>query len=515
MKWRRMKRTLAILSSVALMGSFTAFSAAAEEPEVYTPNRAFVIENESASTVSLSLTAMPNQLGAEDEPNGPYHLWARMNIDGLEAIDDSQAASISVSAKYGYYPAGGDKMQYRTEELCSWTADTDGWVDMTLPDGHHLTLESLDPLQNDEENCDVTVEITVSNAKGTFQIADLVIADKTDEIVYSLANDPCFSGITDFSRKQSTELNFLWSPAISGGDATIGVETAKVKPDYVPNYVLTLDIPANQEGEAMHPEDHAYIYLNLNAPPTTVFTTEGNPYTLRGMVKVENFARETSEHDDNAITRSQNPAFMMGNSAGSYWHGLTGNTDGWIPLLKGDGTPFTFNYDSSTSWYRFWGSWGCTGQYSLADLEVLDKDGNVVYSFETDTDLTDGAVFNAAHKEPTNTGGKSGLLLWSDGFDSAYSYRYDVADEITEHTEEDYAIPVFEETYVPYEEEGGDEPTTPPTTAPTAGPATTTTTTTGSATPTPDTGVALPLAAIPLAALGLAAVLATRRRRQR
>ena len=39
--------------------------------------------------------------------------------------------------------------------------------------------------------------------------ADLVIADKDDEIVYSLANDPCFSGITDFSRKQSSEPGFM------------------------------------------------------------------------------------------------------------------------------------------------------------------------------------------------------------------------------------------------------------------------------------------------------------------
>ena len=206
-------------------------------------------------------------------------------------------------------------MVYKTVNLRTWTADTDGFVDMVTEDGPHFAIDAIDASQEDDVYCEFILEFTMKNAKGDFTVADLVIADKDDEIVYSLANDPCFSGITDFSRKQSSEPGFMWAPVISGGDASIRVDTAGEN-TYVPNRVLTLNIPENVEGETSYPENCAYLHLNVKDPGTTAFTEAGSPYPLRGMVKVENFAKNTSQRDGDAIEQAKNPAFLMGKSPG-------------------------------------------------------------------------------------------------------------------------------------------------------------------------------------------------------
>lgn len=516
MKLHRVKQTLAILASALVLGSFASLGAGAETA-AYTPNRSLTISNESAATAALRMAVIPSQIGALEAPNGPYHVWAKMNIDNFEAIDSSKDAGVSLSVKYGYFTAGSDDKQAKTENLRTWTADTDGYVDMVTEAGPHFVIDAIDAAQDDDVYCDFTLDFTISNAKGDFSIADLVIADKDDNIVYSLANDPCFSGITDFSRKQSSEPSFLWSPVISGGNASIRVATAG-ESTYTPNYVLTMDIPANVEGEtSAYPESFGYLHLNVSNPANTAFTAEKSPYTLRGMVKVENFATNTSQLDANAISRSQNPAFLMGTPFGRY-HGLTGNTDGWVPFLQGDGTPFTFTYDEvagagKSGWYaQFWCSWGATGQYSLADFEVLDKDGNVVYSFAGDTSLVGGQSY-----KPGVSPAAEGVYLWSNDYvgvsnATRIDYRYAVADTLTTHTPDDYKIRTFDETYTPY--------VAPPTSSDSSTGSTVSdsssdasTDSTASTPETPPTGAAFPMAVLGIGVMAAAAALVTYRKK--
>ena len=521
MKLHRLKRTVAILACVFVLGGIAAIGAGAEDA-AYAPNRSLTISNVSASTAALRMSVLPRNIGALDAPNGPYHVWARMNIENLEAINTGTDAEVSLAVKYGYFPAGGSDMVYKTVNLRTWTADTDGFVDMVTEDGPHFAIDAIDASQEDDVYCEFILEFTMTNAKGDFTVADLVIADKDDEIVYSLANDPCFSGITDFSRKQSSEPGFMWAPVISGGDASIRVDTAGEN-TYVPNYVLTMDIPANVEGEtSAYPESFGYLHLNINNPPSTAFTAEKSPYTLRGMVKVEDFAKNTSQLNAEAIARGQNPAFLMGTPFGRY-HGLTGNTDGWVPFLKGDGTPFTFTYDEvagagKSGWYaQFWCSWGATGKYSLADFEVLDKDGNVVYSFAGDTSLTNG--YSA---KPGVSPTAEGVYLWANDYvgvsnDTRIDYRYSIAETLTDHTADDYKIRTFDETYTPYVApvtSDASVPSTPGTgSTPSAG---------GSSdgsvasTPsTPSTGAGFPMIVLGVGAPAAAAALVTFRKKHR
>ena len=113
-----------------------------------------------------------------------------MNIENLEAINTGTDAEVSLAVKYGYFPAGGSDMVYKTVNLRTWTADTDGFVDMVTEDGPHFAIDAIDASQEDDVYCEFILEFTMTNAKGDFTVADLVIADKDDEIVYSLANDP-------------------------------------------------------------------------------------------------------------------------------------------------------------------------------------------------------------------------------------------------------------------------------------------------------------------------------------
>ena len=129
MKLHRLKRTVAILACVFVLGGIAAIGAGAEDA-AYAPNRSLTISNVSASTAALRMSVLPRNIGALDAPNGPYHVWARMNIENLEAINTGTDAEVSLAVKYGYFPAGGSDMVYKTVNLRTWTADTDGFVDM-------------------------------------------------------------------------------------------------------------------------------------------------------------------------------------------------------------------------------------------------------------------------------------------------------------------------------------------------------------------------------------------------
>ena len=511
MKFQRMKKTLAVLLSAAMLGCAVVTSVGAEEA-AYTPNRSITISNEAAAA-SLKMTALPDHLGAGEAVNGPYHLWAMMKIEGMTAIDSGAEASVTLNAKYGYYTAGSDDLQYKTVELRKWTANTDGWIEMTTADVPHFTLEAIDPSGEDDVYGDVTIEFAMNNAKGDFAFADLVIADKDDQIVYSLANDPCFSGITDFSRKMSSVSSFLWTPSVDRTKTSVTVATAGNK-SYTPNRVLTMDIPENVAGEtSAYPESFGYLHLDVSP-----LKAEDGPFTLRGMVKVENFAANASQLNADAITRGGNPAFLMGNPFNTF-HGLIADTD-WIPFLNGDGTPLTFTRNSdAVQWYtQFFCSWGATGKYSLADLEVLDKNGNVVYSFADDKVL-------ASYTQPFNPGvspdtshGKPGLFFWANDYvgvdnNTRIQYAYSVAEQVTEHTAEDYRISTFEETYTPYagkDEPATTDPTSPTESIPSETPSTSEVNGTESTTASPevpDTGSAFPSAVLLLGTVAAAAAL--------
>lgn len=420
----------------------------------------------------LQFFAFPYHLG---ENGGVYHLVGKVKIENFAAIDATKDAAITLIAKYGNYTDEGTlKTPDKTVELKKWTANTTGWVDFT--DGAHLELENFET--------DLLLEFTMNNVKGQFTFADFLIADKTDSIVYSLANDPFFTGVTTFWRKTSTDPDLQWTPFINKENTTLTVQTAATY-TYTPNCVLTIDIPENNAEEATAtdaPEGNAYTIIDIFNDGRAPFPADKGPYTLRGMIKVENFDINTFHTD-----RSPNAAFYVENYNA---HVFSGDTNGWVPLLKANGQPYTL--EAKSGWFAsVFGSWAASGKMSLADLAILDKDGNVVYSFETDESLTAG---NIAWRTTSNSGV---LLMWA--WDAGRgTYTYSIADKTTAHTAEDYELMKINEAYTPY-------------VSPDTKPSETTSTT--AAADVPATGAALPVASLLLltGALGLSVLVCKKR----
>lgn len=424
MEIQGIRKLMAILLLVSVVVSFSAISAYAQTE--YTPNRSITITNVSEANPTLRFSVLPSDL----EENGPYHMFAKMKIENYELINSSNEGAVTINMKYGNYDDNGVLKASDKQTNIKWTANTNGWADMTLPDGHHIALDDFDT--------DLIIEFSMTNVKGSFTFADFIIADKDNQIVYSLANDVGLSGVTNLGGSVSGYC--YWVSSINKAITAITVESKGY--DYTPNNVLSIDIPHTfpTEGESTalnNPESNAYAILDLG---NAIFPAENGPYTLRGMFKVENF-NITTFADHQWI--ADNACFII-EDAGI--RPLRGNTDGWIPLVKLDGTPYSFNPQSmSLKWVTFMGSWGTTGVMSIADLEVLDKDGNVAYSFAADTTLAEG---NIAWR---TTFCQDAIMCWA-YFTGLGTYRYEASETPVEHTDEDYQLNTFDETYTPFVE---------------------------------------------------------------
>ncbi len=417
-----MRKLFSILFAAMLVMCFMPVAAA--EQGAYVPNRSITIQNVSGEQPIIQMGMVPFNLG---ENGGPYHVFGKVKIENFEKIDSSKPARAAIIVYYGNSGTSPEKEVLLRE----WTADTDGWQDMVSADGRHIELEDF------EDYGDAILRFTLQNAKGNFGIADLIIADNKDEIVYSLANDPQFTGITSYWTRLG--VNHLWTPYyIDNVNSFVTVES-KIQYDYTPNYVLRLSIPPNAEG--VEPVVNAYVNTNFG----TRLSAENAPYTMYGMIKVENFAPNLLEGYSSFSNLAR---FFTGHDMGRVY---SGNTGGWVPLLTPEGTPYVLKTGTDNlveklmDYWQMFGSWGAVGDFYLADLTIIDKDGNVAYSFETDPDLVE-QEYNLAT-------GLTYLNLWY-GFNggNAGKYIFTVNPEPVEHELDEYLLKTVEETYVPYTE---------------------------------------------------------------
>ncbi|MHB8962168.1 MAG: LPXTG cell wall anchor domain-containing protein [Saccharofermentanales bacterium] len=420
MKKKSFAKFLTVILAIIVLAMMAVPSVMAEE--VTLPNRSITIHNTDDAAPLIRFDALDFHLGSN---GGPYHFLAKVNVTGFAKVDSEADAAFKLVVKYGNWTEeGAFKLPDSQEVLASITADTAGWINLTNEDGSHIELDAIGA------DSDIMLEFVMENCSGTAAIGDMIIADSEDEIVYSLANDPHFTGISVFNRKFNNSADFLWEPAFTSASTHISVENLETY-DYTPNYVLTMDIPTKQAEEIT--QGNAYAIVDFGDGSGTIFPTAKGPFTFRGMMKAEDIAPNV-DFPDRAVLASFS---VSGNGIQSY----DGDTGGWIPLLQPDGTPIV--KQAGSGWYSaLMVSWGCTGKMAVADLEILDKDGNVVYSFATDTNLVEGII-------PWRTS-VSIFHLWAWDFNTTGSYIYSIADSLTTHTAEDYMLKTVEETYEPY-----------------------------------------------------------------
>lgn len=416
------KKMMSVLLAVMMLACFMPIAAMAQDE--YTPNRSITIQNVSGEQPIIQMGMVPFNLG---ENGGHYHLFGKVKIENFEKIDDSREARAAIIVYYGNSGTSAEKEVLLRE----WKADTDGWQDMVCDDGKHIELEDF------EDYGDAILRFTMQNAKGDFTIADMIIADNKYEIVYSLANDPEFTGITSYWSRLG--VNHLWTPYyIDNANSFVKVES-NINYDYTPNNVLSLSIPAN--GEGVEPIVNAYVNPNF----ASQLPAENAPYTLYGMVKIENFAPNTLE----GYSAFSNLArFFTGQDMGRVY---TGNTGGWVPLLTPEGKPYVLKTGTENlveklmDFWQLFGSWGAVGDFHLADFTIVDKNGNVAYSFADDAELLE---------QEYNPGTDMSFLnLWY-GFNGgdAGKYVYTKNDKPVTHEIEEYLLKTVNETYTPYTE---------------------------------------------------------------
>ncbi|MHB8963792.1 MAG: LPXTG cell wall anchor domain-containing protein, partial [Saccharofermentanales bacterium] len=192
----------------------------------------------------------------------------------------------------------------------------------------------------------------------------------------------------------------------------------------------------------------------------TIFA-EGGPFTVEAKVKIDNYGAIPDE--------TNTPNVFLDPNLMKYY----GNTNGWVSLLKTNGEPLTFAYN--TGWYIL-GEWFCTAALQIADLKIYNAAGTVVYDMEADTNFDgEGTI------PPKSTVGC--FYLWFYGAPDGVTFSFSNASSPVTHTRDQYVLPQFTESVTEF-----NDPT--PTLSPTEVPPTTAPTTT--ATPTeaenPQTG---------------------------
>lgn len=415
---QKTKRFLIILTVVALSAMMIVplNTAAVDE---YTPNRMITLHCVDNINPTFRISLMYD----EYEDAAPYTLIGKIKIENCEDISGSD----SHKAFLDFLADGA------TDNKVNWTENTDGWVDLKDGDGKFIKFDAL------EDDTDIIFGLWY--ASGDLSLADFKIVDNAGNIVYSMANDPSLYGNTNL--KQRFGLT-SWSGADYGENKTSTITVTTNEPEYVPNRVLTIQptVPVVVGTTSINP---AFIIESGH----TIFA-DGGPFTVEAKLKVDNFAAVP----DNSNT----PNCFLDPSLMKYF----GDTNGWVSLLKTNGEPLTFAYN--TGWYIL-GEWYCTAALQIADLKIYNAAGTVVYDMEADANFDgDGTT------PPRSTVGC--FYLWyyttEGGNENGVTFTHSNASTPTTHTRDQYLLPQFEESVTDFNDPTPTPgPTDVPTTAPT------------------------------------------------
>ena len=389
----------------------------------YAPNRAFAI----ISTVDENPKALYAVWGDNYLASNKYYVFANIKVTGFSAFEGAEEA-------YSYF-----QLEAGTQEpvLCTWTADTDGWVQLLGADGKPVSFDKL-------ASADDSLVLTFANlnASANLIVGDLIIADAEGNIVYSLANDKSLNMVSDV--RYTSSADWQADPYVSTPEGpTLFPVRTKGNAEYVPNVSLTI---APEKGKVGSVAENSII-IRSNAAPFVA----GETYTISGKVNVD----VTGGYNGHANPRMDFTAHTLGPIGSAY----VADTDGWVSLVYSNGEPITFKGTADLDYIKF--NLYCThGSLSLADIVIRDSQGNVVYDMAKDEGLL------AATEPITNEGWFDlgeiwRIALYGEEFSSCV---VTVNENPVDHTDADYEVPEFEETVeVPSNEVEEEEDVIPPT----------------------------------------------------
>ncbi len=261
--------------------------------DVYLPNRTVAIHSTSNTTHSMAVTLPSGSFSG----TAPFKVYAKVKMENAAVIGNGSASIILD------YASSNDLT------IATLTADTDGWISLNELHGKNFDMK--------KENASIVFKMT--NMTGKLTIADLVVADSTGKILYSMANDTTLYGVGDIKNVDDTYCK--WSavydsgvtyPIITRGDAR-----------YVPNRILKVVVNSGYTG------GDASLLIGENQ------FADGVTYYVTGRIRT-NVTGKTS-----AANVSSNSSNVSVSGAGDTKHYGVPNGE-WVALTNADGTPLTF-----------------------------------------------------------------------------------------------------------------------------------------------------------------------------
>lgn len=298
-------RGLWIFQSYNNISKFT--STTEEKPVPYEPERELIIDSTNDINPTAHFLFPQNWIN-----KGPFLLTGKIKIESM--------TSLGAGACFFLNNAAGESFE-------SYTADTDGWVNLAVS-------ASFD---------DGRFIFGGWYAGGTMRIADLKIQAADGTILYRLSADAVFDSIPAGTDIVGGKGEWIFQKFNQ-------VSQFHVKTWYCPSRYLVINSTSdiNPTAHLIFPSDWA---------------SEG-PLTLTGRVRIEGFT---------SLGAGSN--LFINNAAGRSFVSFYGDTDGWIDL----------NITASYADGRFiFGGWYAGGQMKLTDLKIRKANGTVLYSLAGD-----------------------------------------------------------------------------------------------------------------------------------
>ena len=272
------------------------------------------------------------------------------------------------------------------------TANTEGYITRSY------TIEGTD--LSDE------FRIGLLFAAGDLYIADLVVRDKDGIIRYSLNSDATLNGMTEFANTD-TWVSYLYSN-VEGG-ATFAAYTSEdhdngrdpvVDANAAPPPVV--ELPDFDPGDA--PIDTGDINRSITIVNSNKQTSTMTLSFFRDDAKIPDgfYLDPTSEEGPYALNSEDGPFYLVGKMKLTGFEGekalisvngaekiaLTADTDGWVDIKDADGNYLSLDMSNVEFMDGIAVALSsANGEFAIADLRIVDKDNNIVYSLANDTYL--------------------------------------------------------------------------------------------------------------------------------
>lgn len=351
-------------------------------PETYAPSRYLKLSCTTDFQPQFALKLPADQYPAA---NGPYTFSMKVKVDNFGTIPDKSGATVEFK--------NGAALDEAADAI---TADTEGYITRSY------TIDGAD-LSNE-------FRIGLLFATGDLYIADLVIRDKDGIIRYSLNSDATLNGMTTFANT-ATWVTYLYNTGT--GDVPAGATfTAYTSEDHDNGRDPVVDanaapppvveLPDFDPGDA--PTDTGDINRSITIVSSNMQTSTMTLSFFRDDAKIPDgfYLDPTSEEGPYALNSEDGPFYLVGKMKLTGFEGekalisvngaekiaLTADTDGWVDIKDADGNYLSLDMSNVEFMDGIAVALSsANGEFAIADLRIVDKDNNIVYSLANDTYL--------------------------------------------------------------------------------------------------------------------------------